>query len=64
MCCQEERRLIRRNEVLNLTGLSSSTFERLLSAGKFPKPVWLSWRTKAWWLHEVLAWMDARPRAS
>ena len=64
MCCVEERRLVRYAEVLTLTGLTQKTFRRLLQAGWIPMPVQLSERSKGWWHHEVLAWMDGRPRAS
>ena len=64
MCCVEEQRLIRLAKVLALTGLTQQTFRRLLKAGRFPMPVQLTERSKGWWHHEVLAWMNDRPRAS
>ena len=59
----EDWRLLRREEVLHLCGISKSTLEDLIAAGEFPKPVRISARAVGWWAWEVLAWLKTRPLA-
>lgn len=56
-------RLLRRPEVLGLTGLPKSTLYDYLAAGTFPAPVKLSTRSVAWRLGDVLEWIESRPSA-
>lgn len=56
------RRIVRRPEVLRLTGLSTRTVDRLEAAGAFPKRVQLTSHSVGWRLHEVMKWIDTRPR--
>jgi prophage regulatory protein len=59
----DKQALIRLPEVRRLTGLARSTLYRLEKEGLFVPRVRLSQRARAWRLHEVLAWIAARPRA-
>ena len=56
-------RLISQKEVTHLTGLCRSHIYALMNQDLFPHPVRVGLRGVRWWLHEVLAWMEARPRA-
>ena len=56
-------KLIRLNQVLNLTGLSRGTIYRLERAGSFPLRRRLSTNSVAWLEHEITAWMESRPAA-
>ncbi len=55
---------LRLPEVKRLSGLSRSTIYRLEAGGTFPTRVKLSERATAWRTDEILAWLEARPRAS
>jgi prophage regulatory protein len=55
--------LLRLPEVQKLSGLSRSSIYRLEGEGAFPKRVRLSERATAWRSDELLAWLNARPRA-
>ena len=55
-------RLLRRPEVLHLTGLSGpSALKRAIAEADFPKPVRLTARSIAWRLSAVVAWIGTRP---
>ena len=56
-------RVVRREEVCLLTGLGRSSLYRMVRSGEFPPPVHLGQRAVAWRLHEVLRWLESRPRA-
>ena len=58
------RRLLRRQEVLDLVQFSLTTLYRLMANGDFPRPVKLGARAVAWWEDEVLEWMEQRPRST
>jgi prophage regulatory protein len=53
-------RLIRIAEVKRLTGLSTATLYRKISAKDFPPPVQLGVAARAWPLSEVQDWIAAR----
>jgi len=53
-------RLIRLGEVKRLTGLSSATLYRKISAKEFPRPVRLGAAARAWALSEVQDWITSR----
>ncbi|MBU5613753.1 helix-turn-helix transcriptional regulator [Geomonas azotofigens] len=55
-------KVIRRKELLNLTGLSYSTQWRLEKAGLFPARVRLGRGSVGWRLSEVEAWVLGRER--
>ena len=55
-------RLLRRPEVLHLTGLSGpSALKRAIVEADFPKPVRLTARSIAWRLSAVVEWIGSRP---
>jgi predicted DNA-binding transcriptional regulator AlpA len=53
-------RLIRISEVKRLTGLSTATLYRKISAGDFPRPVQLGAAARAWVLSEIQSWIAKR----
>ncbi len=55
-------RLIRKPELLKLTGISYSTIKRMMKRKEFPARVRLSGNTVAWYEDEVLKWSDSLPR--
>lgn len=57
-----EDRLLRRPEVLAMTGLSKAALYALIERGHFPRPVHIGLRAVAWWRSEVVAWMTSRER--
>jgi predicted DNA-binding transcriptional regulator AlpA len=56
--------ILRRPQILQATGLSSSTLDRLmklpLDRDPFPKPIRLGLRMCGWRLSEVKAWLERR----
>jgi prophage regulatory protein len=55
-----EERLIRIGEVKRLTGISTATLYRKISAKEFPPPVQLGVAARAWPLSEVQNWIAGR----
>jgi prophage regulatory protein len=53
-------RLIRIGKVKDLTGLSTATLYRKISAREFPRPVQLGAAARAWLLSEVQDWIAGR----
>lgn len=53
-------RLVRIGEVKRLTGLSTATLYRKISAKEFPRPVRLGVAARAWPLSEVQNWIAGR----
>lgn len=51
---------IRKNKVLEMTGLKHGSLYNLMSLGQFPKQYKLSERSVAWKLAEVQQWIDTR----
>lgn len=56
----EYRGLLRRSEVLKLTGLSKSTLYRLELSNDFPSAVQVSARCVAYRLSDVYKWLEGR----
>lgn len=56
------RRIARFPEVRFLTARSRTTIWRLEKAGKFPRRVRCGENSVGWFLDEVLAWLESRPR--
>ena len=55
-------RLLRRPEVLHLTGLSGpSALKRAIAEADFPRPVKLTARSIAWRQSAVVEWIGTRP---
>jgi prophage regulatory protein len=55
-------RILRRPEVLRLTGLSASSIRRMERTGEFPMQVRLSLNAVGWREDEVVAWIEALGR--
>lgn len=56
----QPKRLLRRAQVQDLTGLPTSTLYDHMARGTFPKPIKVTARTVAWVEDEVIAWQDAK----
>jgi prophage regulatory protein len=56
------RRILRRHEVLNLTGLSDPNQWRLEKAGLFPARVKITPMMVGWYSDEVAEWINTRER--
>lgn len=54
------RRVLREPIVGSRTGLSPSTIDREVAAGRFPAPIRLTPRAKGWLEAEIDAWLEAR----
>ena len=59
---QCKRRMVSKREVVMLTGLSGVTIWRRMKAGDFPLSLQLTPNKIGWFLDEVEAWMESRPR--
>ena len=57
-------RLLRRREVENLVGLSTSRIYCLMKTGEFPIPVRIARQAVAWRQSEIDEWIETRPRAA
>jgi len=55
-------RVIRKQELLQITGLSSATLWRLERAGDFPRRLRLGPHAVGWLDEEIDEWMASRPR--
>lgn len=55
--------ILRRNVVLQVTGLSQSSLYREMREGRFPKPVTVSPGTVGWLQSAVAGWIVSRPEA-
>jgi prophage regulatory protein len=51
---------IRRSQVETRTGLARSTIYKLISEGKFPKPIKITDRAVAWLSDEIDKWIEVR----
>lgn len=61
---KKSKRLMRKPEVLNISGIeSNSTLYYLVNKGTFPTPVKISERAVAWRESEVLDWIESREKA-
>lgn len=54
-------RLLRREQVMELTGIRKSTLYTMVNAGTFPKQVRTGNRTVAWRLSDVMTWIENCP---
>jgi prophage regulatory protein len=57
----ELQRIITKKELRLLVPYTPQHIGRLEKKGKFPKRVYVGERRVGWWLHEILAWLAARP---
>ncbi len=58
----EMKKILRRNKVLEFTGLSASTVWRLEKEGNFPERVQLGGRNVGWFASEIKDYIESRPR--
>ena len=56
-------RLLRRQQVEDLTGLSTSSLYRKMRSGDFPAPIDVGSGTVRWREDELAVWLESRPRA-
>jgi prophage regulatory protein len=61
---QEMDRLMRKKEVVNLTGMSSTTIWRLMKKNQFPQSRQLSSRVVVWLESEILEWLEGIRKAA
>ena len=54
------RRILRRKEVEEITGLSRSSIYLRIQRGTFPAPIKLGARAVGWLEQEIEAWLEAR----
>ena len=54
------KQIVRKPEVIKLTGISASTIRRQEKEGLFPKRHRISKRSVGWYLHEVMQWNETR----
>ena len=50
-------RILRKKDILQLTGLSHSTLYRMMHEGKFPKPLRLTPGTVGWTSDSISSWI-------
>lgn len=55
---QKSPRIIRKKEVIQLTGLSQATIYRLMESNDFPKQIQITCKAVGWIESEVLAWVE------
>ena len=58
----EQKRIIRRPAVTELTGLPKPTIYSGIREGWFPQPVKLGPRAVGWFEHEISDWLETRQR--
>ena len=54
-------KILRRNDLLELLGLSRSTLYNMIRAGRFPAPMRIGQRAVGWREATVKDWLAARP---
>lgn len=57
------QRILRRQDVERITGLSRSSIYKAMSAGDFPAPIRLSKRAVGWRQSDVEDWIGSRKAA-
>ena len=55
-------RLLRRQEVQHLIGLSKSTLYEMIAGGRFPRPVRISTHAVRWRTSDIAAWQKSLPK--
>lgn len=58
-----QNRILRLNEVIQLTGLSRSSIYSFMATGNFPTPIKLGARAVGWNEAKILEWLSQRPYA-
>ena len=59
-----QRRLIRFDEVLAITGISKSVIYEMIRRGEFPRQVRIGQRLVGWHQSDIDAWLDSLPPAT
>lgn len=59
---QKTQLLLKLPDVVKAVSLSKASIYKLISKGKFPKPLKLSTRSVAWHIDDLNAWIDALPK--
>ena len=62
MIPEMQTRILRRDEVETLTGLSRATLYAMLKSGEFPKPLRLGRRAVGWRASDIEDWLAAPER--
>lgn len=57
-------RLLTRQQIEEITGLTRSTIYRLMRSGQFPEPIRIGPRAVRWPQSEIESWIADRPRAT
>ena len=60
MLNEQNKKLLRKPLVSEITGLAYSTIYYLIKKGTFPKPVKLGLRSVAWREKDIFEWIDSR----
>jgi prophage regulatory protein len=56
---QTSPRIIRKKEVIQLTGLSQASIYRLMASNDFPKQIQITCKAVGWIESEVIAWIES-----
>ena len=57
-----QQKIIKIKEVLELCCISRSTVYRLIEEDKFPAPIRLSKRVRAWRIKDIEEWLETRSK--
>lgn len=60
---ENQKRIVRKPELLGKVGLSDATVARLEKAGRFPQRIQLGENSVGWFSDEVSKWMESRAEA-
>ena len=58
----EECRIVRMDEVSELTGLARATIYKKVKDGSFPPPIRLGTRAVGWRMSDIVTWLQAPER--
>ena len=58
-----EQKIIRIKEVLKLVPICRSTIYKQIDEGKFPRPIKLGTRARAWRIKDIEEWIETRESA-
>ena len=56
----QQNSILRRNQVIQRTGISTSSIYNFIAAGTFPEPIQLGSRSVGWLEHEIDEWISER----
>lgn len=56
----DERKYIRKHDILKKIGIASATFERWIRKTNFPQPAKIGGKVRFWDSAEIDAWMSAQ----